>query len=258
VKHHGKVFALTHNYTGYPLVRHARAMVAAGELGTIRVVQVEYAQDWLTTSLETIGQKQAVWRTDPSQSGAGGCLGDIGTHAFNLAEFVSGLNVQEIAAELSTFVPGRRLDDNAQMMLRFSGGARGALWSTQVAPGNENALQLRIYGERAGLLWRQEAPNELHFAEHGRPPTVITRGGHGSGAFAAHATRIPSGHPEGYLEAFAQLYTDAADLIRASDAGKEPPEHAMLVPTVADGVRGMRFIEAAVSSSRHNAGWVSL
>ena len=252
------VFALTHNYTGYPLVRQARAMVAAGELGAVRTVQVEYAQDWLTTRLEGAGQKQAEWRTDPARSGAAGSVGDIGTHAFNLAEFVSGRQVERVAADLSSFVEGRRLDDNAQMLLRLSGGARGSLWCSQVAPGCENGLRLRMYGERAGLEWSQEQPNTLMFAPHGEPPRAIRRGGAGAGPVAAHATRIPGGHPEGYLEAFAQLYRDVAAQVTAHLAGRAPDPASLLVPGIEAGVRGMRFVTAAVASSRADAAWTSL
>ena len=217
----GLVFALTHNYTGYPLVRQAREMVASGALGSIRVVQVEYPQDWLTTALEQTGQKQAAWRTDPARSGDAGCTGDIGTHAFNLAEFVTGLRCESVAAELTRFVRGRALDDNAQMLLRFAGGARGMLWSSQVAPGNENALRLRVYGEKAGLDWSQEQPNALLLTPFGEPPRLIRRAGAGASSVAAHASRIPAGHPEGYLEAFAQLYRDVAEQIYARREGRE-------------------------------------
>jgi len=258
VRRSGRVFVLTHNYTGYPMVRQAREMVAAGELGAIRVVQVEYPQAWLTTRLESTGQKQAEWRTDPERSGAGGSLGDIGTHAFNLAEFVTGLRCAELAADLSIFVPGRRLDDNAQLLLRLAGGARGALWSSQVAPGNENALRIRIYGEAGGLEWAQESPNRLVHTPFGQPRQLITRGSEAAGPAAAHATRIPAGHPEGYLEGFAQLYRDAAELIRAREEGRLPDPNTMLLPSVDDGVRGVRFIAAAVASSRANAAWTTL
>jgi predicted dehydrogenase len=254
----GRVFVLTHNYTGYPMVRHAREMVVAGELGAIRVVQVEYPQAWLTTRLEAEGQKQAEWRTDPARSGAGGSLGDIGTHAFNLAEFVTGLRCTELAADLSIFVPGRRLDDNAQLLLRFSGGARGALWSSQIAPGNENALRIRVYGEAGGLEWAQESPNRVLHTQLGQPRRLITRGSEAAGPAAAHATRIPAGHPEGYLESFAQLYRDAAESIRARGEGRAPDPNTALLPSVDDGVRGVRFIAAAVASSRANTSWMKL
>ena len=257
VKRTGLVFGLTHNYTGYPMVRQARQMIADGELGPIRVVQVEYVQDWLATPLEKTGQKQALWRTDPAQSGAG-CLGDIGTHAFNLAEFVTGLRCERIAAELSTFVPGRRVDDNVQMLLRFNKGVRGMLWSSQVAPGNENNLRLRVYGEKAGLEWGQEDPNYLSFRPLGKAPVLIRRAGPAAMPVAAHASRIPSGHPEGYLEAFAQLYTDLAEQIAAKIEGREAKAASLLVPGVEDGVAEMRFIAAAIESSKKDAAWVAL
>jgi predicted dehydrogenase len=253
-----RILAVTYNYSGYPLVRHAREMIAGGELGALRVVQVEYAQDWLTTPLEAGGNKQAAWRVDPAKSGVAGAVGDIGTHAFHLLEFVTGLSVTQIAADLSTQVAGRRLDDNGQMLLRFANGARGSLWASQVAPGNENGLRLRIYGETGGLEWTQEAPNQLRFARIGEPARSITRGGAGAGPAAAAATRIPSGHPEGYIEAFAQVYRDIAELIAAADAGLAPGGGALLAPTAKDGVRGVRFIHAAVESSRRNAAWTSL
>jgi predicted dehydrogenase len=258
VKKSGLVFGLTHNYTGYPVIRQAREMIAARELGHIRLVQVEYAQDWLTTPLETTGQKQAVWRTDPAQSGPAGSLGDIGTHAYNIACFVSGLQAEQVAADVSTFVPGRRLDDNVQLLLRYQNGARGMLWASQVAVGNENNLRLRIYGENGGLDWSQENPNYLHFSQYGKPTMILTRNGAGATASAKHASRIPSGHPEGYLEAFAQLYTDLAEQISARQADRAPDPQSLLVPTVADGVAGVRFIAAVLDSSKQNAAWVKL
>ena len=258
VKRTGLVFGLTHNYTGHPLVRQAREMVAAGELGPIRLVQVEYVQDWLSTPLEKTGQKQAAWRTDPARSGPGGSLGDIGTHAYNLACFVTGLTCEKVAADVSTFVPGRRLDDNVHMMLRFSGGAKGSLWATQVAPGNENNLRLRVYGEKAGLEWRQEDPNQLIFTPLGQPKQTIRRGSAGTGRAAAHATRIPSGHPEGYLEAFAQLYNDLAEQIVSRREKRAPNPLSLLVPSVEDGVEGVRFIKTALESSRNGSAWTAI
>lgn len=252
------IFGLTHNYTGYPMVRQAREMTLAGELGAIRVIQVEYAQDWLSTPVEKTGQKQAEWRTDPARSGPGGSLGDIGTHAFNLACFVTGLSCQEVAAEVTTFVPGRRLDDNVQLLLRFSQGAKGMLWASQVAAGNENNLRLRVYGERAGLEWQQEHPNELIFAPLGQPRRTLRRGGPGTGAAAAAAIRIPAGHPEGYLEAFAQLYKDLAEQITARRERRSPDPQSLLVPGIADGVEGMRFISAVLESSRNRSAWTAL
>jgi len=258
VERTGLIFGLTHNYTGYPMVRQAREMTLAGELGAIRVIQVEYVQDWLSTPLENTGQKQAEWRTDPARSGPGGSLGDIGTHAFNLACFVTGLSCQELAAELTTFVPGRRLDDNVQLLLRFSKGVKGMLWASQVAPGNENNLRLRVYGEKAGLEWQQENPNELIFAPLGQPRRTLRRGGPGTGRAAAGATRIPAGHPEGYLEAFAQLYKDLAEQITAKREGRPPDPQSLLVPGIADGVEGMRFISAVLESSRNRSAWSAL
>jgi predicted dehydrogenase len=254
----GLVFGLTHNYTGYPLVRQARAMATGGELGPIRVVQVEYPQDWLATALEKTGHKQAEWRTDPARSGPGGSLGDIGTHAYNLACFVTGLTCEALAADVTTFVPSRRVDDNIQVMLRFSNGAKGALWASQVATGNENNLRLRVYGERAGIEWRQEDPNELAFTPLGEPQRTIRRGSAGTGPAAAHATRVPSGHPEGYLEAFAQLYTDLAEQIVARKEGRRPDSNALLVPGVANGVDGVKFIQSVLESSRNGSAWTKV
>jgi len=257
-KESGLIFAVTHNYTGYPLVRQARAMVADGELGAIRVVQVEYAQDWLATRLEETGSKQAEWRTDPARSGPAGAVGDIGTHAFNLAEFVTGDEVASLSAELHTFVQGRRLDDNAHMMLRFASGAKGMLWCSQVAAGLENGLRIRVYGEKAGLEWHQENPNVLLFSPLGEPPRLIRRNGYGANEVSRAASRIPGGHPEGYLEGFAQLYADVAEQIAARIEGREPNPFSLQVPTVEHGVRGVRFIEAAVRSSQEKAAWVEI
>jgi predicted dehydrogenase len=254
----GLVFGLTHNYTGYPLVRQAREMVAAGELGKLRIVQVEYPQDWLTTPLEQTGQKQAAWRTDPARSGPAGSLGDIGTHAYNLARFVTQTDCEEVCADIQRFVPGRRLDDNVQVLLRFADGARGVLWASQVAAGNENNLKLRVYGEKAGLEWEQDNANTLRFLPYGKPPQIIRRGGPGSLSVAAYASRVPAGHPEGYLEAFAQLYTDLAAQIHAKLEGREPDPRALLAPTVVDGWDGVRFIEAVLGSSDGNSAWTQL
>lgn len=254
----GLIFAVTHNYTGYPLVRQARAMVQAGELGAIRVVQVEYAQDWLATRVEETGSKQAEWRTDPARSGPAGAVGDIGTHAFNLAEFIAGDEVASLSAELHTFVEGRRLDDNAHMMLRFASGAKGMLWCSQVAAGLENGLRIRVYGEKAGLEWHQENPNYLTFSPLGEPPRIIRRNGYGADEVSRAASRIPGGHPEGYLEGFAQLYTDVAEQIAARIENREPSPFSLQVPTVEHGVRGVRFIEAAMRSSQRKAAWVDL
>ena len=263
-----RLLAVTYNYTGYPLVRQARQMVQEGRLGEIRVVQVEYPQDWLAERIEDSGQKQAGWRTDPARAGAGGCVGDIGTHAYQLAEYVSGLQASELLAELTTFVAGRRLDDNAQVLLRYPGGARGALWASQVAPGNENNLRLRVYGSKGGLEWRQESPNELQWSPLGAPTQRLTRAGPGLAAPAARVTRIPAGHPEGYLEAFATLYAEIAAAIRAADvpvpAGGAPAKKAPALdpavqfPTAVDGVRGVDFVTAVGASSSRGGRWVRL
>ncbi len=251
------LFVLTHNYSGYPMVRQAREMVAEGRLGTLRVVQVEYPQGWLSDALEETGQKQAAWRTDPDRSGVGGCIGDIGTHAFHLASFVTGLLPDAISAELTTFVEGRRVDDNAQIMLRYANGARGAIWSSQVAVGCENALRLRVYGTDGALDWAQEEPNTLRFTAKGTPTQLITRGGAGSGTAAERVTRLPFGHPEGYLEAFATIYSEAAAAIRAHAAGVEP-EAGVTYPGISDGLTGVAFIDACVRSSRRDGRWTDL
>ncbi len=248
------LFILTHNYTGYPLVRQARQMVADGMLGEIRLVHVEYVQDWLSEDLDI---KQARWRTDPEMSGAGGSIGDIGTHAYNLACFVSGLELESVCADLQAFVSNRKLDDNAHVMLRWKGGARGMLWSSQVAPGNENALRLRVYGSAGGLEWCQEDPNALWFMPLGEPRRLITRNGAGTGPAAARLCRVPPGHPEGYLEGFANIYAEAAEAILAWQAGSAVPKD-VVYPTVQDGLKGMRFIDACVRSSARNGAWVGL
>jgi predicted dehydrogenase len=253
-KDSGVVFVLTHNYTGYPMIRQAREMIAAGDLGEIRLVQAEYVQDWLSEPIEQSGQKQAGWRTDPAQSGAGGSTGDIGTHAFNLASFVTGLTLDSLSADLQTFVPGRRVDDNGHVLLRFKGGARGMLWCSQVAPGNENGLRLRVYGTKAGLSWTQEDPNYLWFTPLGEPKRLITRGGSGSGAAAGRVTRVPPGHPEGSLEGFATIYNEAAAAIRAAKAGVAC-DPTVVYPGLDDGVAGVAFVDACVRSSRKDAAW---
>lgn len=258
----GRLFVLTHNYTGYPMVRQAREMVAKGALGDIRLVQAEYAQDWLSEPLERTGQKQAAWRTDPARSGAGGASGDIGTHAYNLARFVSGLEVDRLSADLDSFVEGRRVDDNLHVLLRFKASgrapaAKGMIWASQVAPGNENGLKLRIYGSRGGLEWAQEEPNHLWHTPLGQPKRLITRGGAGQNAAAARMTRIPSGHPEGYLEGFANIYAEAARAIRAARTGRKAPKDA-IYPTVDDGIEGVAFVAACVASSKKNGAWTAL
>jgi predicted dehydrogenase len=246
----GAKFLLTHNYTGYPLIRQARQLVESGALGKIRVVQAEYPQDWLTEPAAQ-DNKQAAWRTDPARSGAGGSIGDIGTHAYNLLRFVTGLKTEAVSADLTAFVPGRQLDDNVHIMLRFEGGARGMLWASQVAVGSENGLQLRVFGEKAGLEWRQDNPNYMWFTEFGKPRQLLSRGGPISGNPASSMNiRVPAGHPEGYLEAFATLYSQFAEVIRGTGT-----EYERLLPTLEDGVEGMTFITAAVKSSESDSKW---
>lgn len=248
------LFVLTHNYTGFPMIRQAREMIARGDLGDIRVVQAEYPQDWMT---EEVQNKQAEWRTDPARSGAGGSIGDIGVHAYNLACFVTGLELESLSADMQNFVAGRRVDDNAHVMLRWKGGARGMLWCSQVSPGNENGLKLRVYGTKGGLEFSQEDPNYLWYTPFGEPKRLITRGGAGSGGAAARVSRIPAGHPEGYLEGFATIYNEAAEAIIARRAGKPLPE-GVIFPTVQDGLKGVEFIDACVRSSGRNAAWIDL
>ena len=256
------LFVLTHNYTGYPMVRHARELVQGGKLGGVRLVQAEYLQDWLTEKVEDTGSKQASWRTDPKRSGAGGATGDIGTHAYNLARFVTGLELDSLSADLDAFVPGRRVDDNAHVLLRFKADgkappAKGMLWASQVAPGNENGLKLRVYGTRGGLEWVQADPNYLWYTPFGQPKQLITRAGAGAGPAATRVSRIPAGHPEGYLEGFATIYAEAARAIRAARSGRKLPRD-VVYPTVADGLEGVAFVDACVRSSNRNAACVKL
>jgi predicted dehydrogenase len=253
----GVVFALTHNYTGYPMIRQAREMVQAGVLGDIRLVNVEYAQDWLAEPLENSGQKQADWRTDPARSGVGGSTGDIGTHAFNLANFVSGLTLQELSADLQSFVPGRRVDDNGHVLMRYTSGARGMLWCSQVASGCENGLKLRIYGTKAGIEWEQENPNYLWVTPLGAPRYRLSRGGAGTGDAAARVTRVPAGHPEGYLEGFANIYAEAARAIIARRDGVAV-DAAVSFPGLKEGLEGVAFVDACVRSSGKNGAWTKL
>jgi len=252
-----RIFAVTYNYSGYPLVRHAREMVEAGELGDLRLVRVQYAQDWLTEPLEATGQKQADWRTDPARSGEGGCIGDIGTHAFQLAHFVVGVQPQSLLADLSTFVAGRRVDDNAQVLLRYENGARGALWASQVAPGNENNLTLRVYGSKGGIEWRQEHPNQLSWTPFDAPTRIIARGTKNVNAAGSRVTRIPAGHPEGYLEAFATIYSEVAAAVVARRSGADSGV-VVSYPGIDDGVAGVAFVDAAIRSSREGGVWVTL
>jgi len=257
VERSGAQFILTHNYSGYPMIRQMRDMVASGEIGDVRVVQAEYPQGWLSERLEESGAKQAEWRTDPARSGAGGCIGDIGTHAYHLACFVTGLEAEALAADLTTFVPGRALDDHAHVMLRFPGGAKGLLWSSQVAVGCENALRLRVYGTKGGLEWAQEDPNYLWFTRNGEAKQMLTRGGAGASEPANRLSRTPFGHPEGYLEGFANIYTEAAAIIRAAQTGTAP-DADVHTPSVSDGLKGVHFVDACVRSSKANSKWIGL
>ena len=256
VKKSGCFFALTHNYSAYPLVRYARELVAQGKLGTLRVVQVEYPQEWLTEAAAE-DNKQASWRTDPARSGAAGCLGDIGTHAFQLAQFITQQKVNSVSADLASFVDGRLVDDNVHALLRFDGGAKGMLWSSQVAPGCENGLRIRIFGDKAGIEWAQENPNELWFAELNKPRQRVTRRGDIGSDIAARGMRTPGGHPEGYLEGFANLYKDIADILVARQQGET---HFLQgwVPDINTGVEGMRFIQAVLTSSGADGAWTPL
>jgi predicted dehydrogenase len=256
VKNSGCFFALTHNYSAYPLVRYARELVEQGKLGKVRVVQVEYPQEWLTEAAAD-DNKQASWRTDPARSGAAGCLGDIGTHAFQLARFITQQKLSAVSADLTSFVDGRPVDDNVHALLRFDGGAKGMLWSSQVAPGCENGLRIRIYGEKAGIEWAQENPNELWFGELNKPRQRITRRGDIGSEIAARGMRTPGGHPEGYLEGFANLYKDIADILIARQQGET---HFLQdwVPDIDTGVEGMRFINAVLTSSQHDGVWTPL
>jgi len=260
VKKTGQLYGLTHNYTGYPLVKEARELIANGKLGKIRKVVVEYPQGWLATRLEASGQKQAAWRTDPKRSGAAGCIGDIGTHAENLAEYITGLQIEELAADLTSFVKGRKLDDDGNVLLRFKGGAKGVLHSSQISVGEENNLNIRVYGELGGLEWHQKAPNTMFLKWLDQPQQIYRTGLGYLGNAAKGASRTPPAHPEGYLEAFANIYKNFASHIRAVQAGKKLAKNdaALDYPTIHDGVRGMAFIEAVVKSSKKNATWTKL
>lgn len=250
-------FALTHNYSAYPLVRYAREMVERGDLGQIRLVQVEYPQEWLTQA-PAEDNKQAAWRTDPKRSGKAGCLGDIGTHAFQLATFISQLELDAVSADLTAFVPGRQVDDNVHAMMRFKGGAKGMLWTSQVAPGCENGLRIRIFGDKAGLEWAQEKPNEMWLTPlAGHHQRITRRDDNLDSDIATRGIRIPFGHPEGYLEAFATLYTDVADVLVAKRKGEQHPIESW-IPGIEAGVLGMRFIDAVLSSSEADGRWTPL
>ena len=259
VKKTGLLFGLTHNYTGYPLVKEARDLVRAGRLGRVRKIVVEYPQGWLASRLEASGQKQADWRTDPQRAGASCCMGDIGTHAENLAAYITGLRMESVCAELTTFVKGRKLDDDGNVLVRYAGGAKGLLFASQISVGEENGLAIRVYGEKGGLEWHQQEPNTLVLKWPDRPQQVVRTGTPGAASpAAARATRLPAGHPEGYLEAFANLYRNFAATLRARATGGKPAPEDLDFPSVEDGVRGMAFLDAVVKSSARGAKWVRL
>lgn len=247
------LFILTHNYTGAPMIRQAREMVANGAIGTLRHVQAEYVQDWLTEPVDP-NNKQAAWRNDPAKAGAAGAVGDIGTHAYHLACFVTGQRAAQLSADLTSFVSGRKVDDNAAILLRYASNAKGMLWASQVAPGNENGLSLRVYGEKGGLEWKQENPNQLWYTPFGLPKQLLTRGGAGTGGAAASVARLPSGHPEGYFESFATVYSDAANAIRAHKGGVLPCKEYLLTD-INESVHGMEFVDACLRSSARDSAW---
>ncbi len=253
----GRVFVLTHTYTGYPMVRQARQMIANGDIGKLRLVVVEYPQGWLATKLEDTGEKKSSWRTDPVRSGPGGCVADIGTHAYHMARFVSQLKVEEISAQLTAFVPGRRVDDDVQANLRFEQGALGLLWASQVAVGIENGLRFRVYGETGGLEWIQLEPDRLLYTTLDKPMQVLTRAGVGGTSASLRVSRVAAGHPEGSLSSFATIYSEAARAIRAWQDGKRP-DPDVTYPDICDGLEGMRFIQACFDSSNNSRAWTKL
>jgi len=261
VKKSRKVFALTHNYTGYPMVKLAKDMIGQGDLGKLRKIKVQYPQGWLSTALEKEGAKQAVWRTDPKRSGAAGCMGDIGTHAENLAEYVTGLKIVEICADLNTFVKGRKLEDDGNCLVHWQKGVKGLLFASQISIGEENGLAIWVYGDKASLEWHQEHPNYLYVKKPDAPVEIWRRGNDYVGAkspAAGRAMRIPFGHPEAFIEAFANIYVNAAETIRARIAGDKPDPLALDFPSVEDGLRGMQFIETVVKSAKMGAKWVKM
>ena len=254
VKSTGKVFALTHNYTGYPMVKEARELVRNGDLGKILKVVAEYPQGWLIQPIDAEGQKQAAWRTDPSKTGASSCIGDIGTHAENLGRYITGLEIDELCADFTTFVPGRRLEDDGNLLLRYQGGARGVLYASQISVGEENDLSVRVYGTKASLEWHQEHPNELTVKYPDAPRKIYRRGNGYVSDIAKRFTRLPFGHPEAFIEAFANIYLEAARAIEAVKEGKSIPADVDY-PTVEDGVLGMAFIATAVASAQNGSTW---
>jgi predicted dehydrogenase len=258
VRRNDTVFAVTYNYTGYPMVKEARHLAGSGQLGEIRKVLVEYNQGWLATQVEASGAKQAQWRTDPARSGIAGAMGDIGSHAENLAVTVTGLSVTHLCADLNTFVPGRQLDDDANLLLRFDNGAKGVLVASQVALGEENALTLRVYGSEGSLAWEQQDPNQLVFRRLDEPDRILRRGNPYLSAAAQAASRLPSGHPEAFLEAFANIYRNVIRTVAARKAGRQPGEFDLDFPTVFDGARGVHFIEKTVESAASDRKWTEV
>lgn len=256
IEQSGLQFCLTHTYTGYPMVKQARQLVLSGALGKIRKIYVEYPQGWLSTAREETDDKQAAWRTDPSKSGKAGCMGDIGTHAFNLAEYVSDLQLTELCADLQTVVEGRQLDDDGAVLMRFNNGASGVLTASQIAAGEENNVKVRVYGEKGGLEWQQEDANTLKVKWLNKPAEIMRAGEPYLGSFASHNTRTPAGHPEGYLEAFANHYRNFALVVKAQVAGATPKEEWLDFPGTEDGIRGMAFIEQVVKSNESREKWI--
>jgi len=253
VRKTGKVFALTHNYTGYPMVKEARELVRSGKLGRVLKIVAEYPQGWLLDKIEATGHKQAAWRSDPKKAGASCCLGDIGTHAENLGRYITGLEIESLCAEFTSFIPGRKLEDDANLLIRYHGGARGVLHCSQISCGEENNLNIRVYGTKGSLAWQQEHPNELKFIPKNEPARILRRGNGYVGDQAKKFTRLPFGHPEAFIEAFANIYLEAVAAIRANLAGKTGG--AFDFPTVDDGVYGMAFLETAVKSASSSAKW---
>ena len=257
----GKIFGLMHNYTGYPMVKLARDMVSKGDIGKIRKVVVQYPQGWLATPLEQTGQKQAAWRTDPKKSGGAGCMGDIGTHCENLAEYITGLQITDICADLTMFVKGRKLDDDGNCLLKFDNGAKGILHASQISVGEENGLAIWVYGEKKGLAWHQEAPNALIVKSLDGPDQIWRRGNgyvEAKSKAAARGTRLPAGHPEAFIEAFANTYCNFADTVRATDTGKKPSKLMLDFPGVDSGLRGMLFIETVLASTKSKVKWTKM
>ncbi len=256
VKKHNVVFGVTHNYTGYPMAKEARDWVRSGKLGEIQRVVIEYPQGWLLEKIEDEGAKQAEWRTDPKRSGIAGAMGDIGSHCENLVSYITGLELESLCADITTFVPGRRLDDDANVLLRFKNGARGVLWCSQIAAGEENGISIRVYGTKAGLEWQQEHPNWLYFKDPAGPMQVYKRGNDYFGEAASRATHLPFGHPEAFFEAFGNIFMNITDTIRARLTGRKPTELELDFPSVYDGARGVKFIEKVVESSRSDQKWI--